>query len=274
MSKKRYPTHFGAMFGHIWQYRSLVWLMTKREVIGRYRGSMMGILWSLVNPIIMLAVYTLVFGFVFHPQWPESQVGKADFAVIIFSGLIIFTFFSEFITRAPNVLISNINFVKRVVFPLEIFPCVTIGGILFHILIQFAVLLVFYFLIHFYLHWTIVFIPIIIMPLIFFALGLGWFLTSMGVFIRDTGYAMQILSMVMMFLSPIFYPVSAIPETFRALLYMNPLVFVIEQFREVVIWGRMPNFFGLTVFSCLSLFVAWLGFYWFQTTRKGFADII
>jgi len=274
MNKERYSTSLSAMFGHIWRYRSLVWLMTKREVIGRYRGSMMGILWSLVNPIIMLTVYTLVFGFIFHPQWPEVQAGKANYAVILFTGLIVFAFFSEFITRSPNVLIGNINLVKRVVFPLEIFPCVIIGGILFHIMIQLCVLLAFYFMIHFYLHWTVVFIPLIFVPMIFFALGAGWFLTSTGVFVRDTGYAMQILSMVMMFLSPIFYPVTAIPEKFRTWLYLNPLVFIIEQLRDVVIWGKVPDFFGLAVFSCASIFVAWLGFFWFQKTRKGFSDII
>jgi lipopolysaccharide transport system permease protein len=171
-------------------------------------------------------------------------------------------------------VILNVSYVKKVVFPLEILPLVSMATTLFHTAMNLFVLFVFYFFLHLSLNWTIIFLPFILLPLVLFTLGLSWFLASFGVYVRDAGYAMQILTMVIMFLSPIFYPVSAVPESLQYILYLNPLTFIIEQARSVMIWGRVPDWIGLGIYLILSFFVAWLGLIWFQKTRKGFADVI
>ena len=262
------------IFQSFWLNRNLVWQMTKREVIGRYRGSFLGLFWSLANPILMLAVYTFVFGFIFQPHWSQGESSKAEFAIILFSGLIVFTLFSECVTHAPNLILLNVNYVKKVVFPLEILPWVTMGVTLFHVIMNLFVLAVFFFIIHLSLNWTIIFLPVIFLPLVLFTLGLSWFLASIGVYVRDAGYAMHILTMMTMFLSPIFYPMSAIPESLRFVQYLNPLALIIEQTRAVLLWGHTPDWIGLGIHFVFSFLAAWFGLLWFQKMRKGFADVI
>lgn len=248
--------------------------MTRRDVIGRYRGSVMGILWSLLNPILMLTVYTFVFSIVFQARWGEGSVSKTEFAVILFVGMIIHALFAECVNRAPSLILSNVNYVKKVVFPLETLPWVAMGSALFHAAISVLVLLVVFALIHFYLNWTVLFLPLLLIPLVLFTMGVTWFLASIGVFLRDVGQTTGIITTIMMFLSPVFYPVSALPEAYRPLLHINPLTFMIEQARNILIWGKTPDWLGLGIYFVFSLLVAWLGLFWFQKTRKGFADVL
>jgi lipopolysaccharide transport system permease protein len=261
------------MFKNLWMNRELTWLLTKREVIGRYRGSFLGLFWSLANPILMLLVYTFVFGVIFRPQW-SGVSSKTEFAIVLFAGLIVFNFFSECVTKAPNLIFLNANYVKKVVFPLEILSWVNMGAALFHVFMNLVVLFLFYFVIHFSLNWTSVLLPFVLFPFILITLGLSWFLASFGVYVRDAGYAMQILTMILMFLSPVFYPASAIPESVRFIIYLNPLAFIIEQTRSVLIWGHTPNWIGLGIYLIIGFLTAWFGFIWFKRTRKGFADVI
>ena len=248
--------------------------MTRRDVIGRYRGSVMGILWSLLNPILMLTVYTFVFSVVFQARWGEGSGSKTEFAVILFVGMIIHALFAECVNRAPSLILSNVNYVKKVVFPLEILPWVAMGSALFHTAISALVLLVAFALIHFYLNWTVIFLPLLLIPLVLFTMGVTWFLASIGVFLRDVGQTTGIITTVMMFLSPVFFPVSALPEAYRPLLHINPLTFMIEQARDILIWGKPPDWLGLGIYLVFSLLGAWLGLFWFQKTRKGFADVL
>jgi lipopolysaccharide transport system permease protein len=236
---------------------------------------MMGLLWSFFNPIFMLTVYTFAFSVVFKAKWGEGQGdGKAEFAIILFAGLIVFNLFAEIVNNAPNLILANVNYVKKVVFPLEILPLVSIGATLFHALTSVAVLLVFYFAVHLSIHWTVVFLPLILFPLLLLTLGGSWFLSSLGVYLRDVSQTIGLLNTALLFTSPIFFPVSALPEDLRPLLLLNPLAFIIEQSREVLIWGNLPNFAGLALYLAGSLLVAWLGLFWFQKTRKGFADVL
>ena len=257
-----------------WRNRALIWQMTKREVIGRYRGSMMGIIWSFLNPVLMLAVYTFVFSVVFKARWGGGTDSKAEFAIVLFAGMIIHSLFAECVNRAPGLILGNVNFVKKVVFPLEIMPWVTMGSALFHMAVSVMVLLLFYGIVNQSLNWTVVFLPLLLIPFILLIMGLSWFLASIGVFLRDVGQTIGIITTVMMFLSPVFFPVSALPEEYRFLLHLNPLTFMIEQAREVMIWGRLPNWQGLMAYLACSLVVAWAGFFWFQKSRKGFADVL
>lgn len=259
----------------MWHNRHLIWQMTKREVVGRYRGSMMGLLWSFFNPIFMLAVYTFAFSVVFQAKWGQGQGGsKAEFAIILFAGLIVFNFFAEVSNHAPNLILANVNYVKKVVFPLEILPIVSLGSTLFHAQASFVVLLLFYFAVHLTIPWTVVFLPLVFFPLLFLTLGIAWFLSSLGVYLRDVAQTIGILTTALLFTSPIFFPASALPVSLRPFLMLNPLAFIIEQTREVLIWGNMPNFTGLIAYLAGSVVVAWSGFVWFQKTRKGFADVL
>ncbi len=262
------------MLSSFWQHRGLIWQMTKRDVIGRYRGSIMGLLWSFFNPILMLAIYTFVFSVVFQARWGVGAASKTEFAIVLFAGLIVHALFAECINRSPGVVLSNVNYVKKVVFPLEILPWVTLGSALFHAVVSVLVLIVFFAIVNMSLNWTAVLVPFVLLPLVILIMGLSWLLASLGVYVRDVGQVTGIVTTAMLFLTPIFYPLSALPEAYRPLLYLNPLTFIVEQGRGVLIWGNMPDWTGLGVYLIISILVAWLGFAWFQLTRRGFADVI
>lgn len=250
--------------------------MTKREVVGRYKGSTMGLAWSFFNPVFMLAVYTFVFSMIFKSTWvgEETNNSRTQFALLLFVGMIVMSLFSDALNRAPSLILSNVNYVKKVVFPLEILPVVAMGSALFHSCISLCVLLAAFALFNGYLHWTIIFTPLILLPLVMLTMGLSWMLASLGVFLRDVGQFIAIITTVLMFLSPVFYPVTAVPEQFRPFIMANPLTFIIEQARVVLIWGRIPDWQGLGAYTLIATTIAWAGYAWFQKTRKGFADVL
>ncbi|MDP1666462.1 MAG: ABC transporter permease [Methylobacter sp.] len=259
-----------------WRNRQLIVQMTKREVVGRYKGSVMGLAWSFFNPVFMLVVYTFVFSEIFKSRWGGvgGDDSKTQFAVVLFVGMIVLNLFSEVLNRAPGLIVSNVNYVKKVVFPIEILPVTALGAALFHSLISLGVLLSAFALFNGYLNWTAVFIPLVLLPLVILTLGLAWMLSSLGVFLRDVGQTIGIITTVLMFLSPVFYPVTAVPERFRPFIMANPLTFIIEQAREVLIWGSQPDWAGLGIYTLAATVIAWVGYAWFQKTRKGFADVL
>jgi lipopolysaccharide transport system permease protein len=270
------PTSLVALGKSLWRNRQLVVQMTKREVVGRYKGSTMGLAWSFFNPIFMLVVYTFVFSEIFKARWGGigGDGSKTQFALLLFVGLIVLNLFSDVLNRAPGLIVSNVNYVKKVVFPIEILPVIAMGTALFHSLISMGVLSAAFILFNGYLHWTAVFVPFVFLPLVILALGLSWMLASLGVFLRDVGQTISIITTVLMFLSPVFYPVTAVPEEFRPFIMANPLTFIIEQAREVLIWGHLPDWMGLGIYTLVAIIVAWAGYAWFQKTRKGFADVL
>ncbi len=252
--------------------------MIKREVIGRYRGSFLGLLWTFVNPILMLAIYTFVFGVVFKirldPQNTDIYDDKFAFALLLFTGLILFNLFSECLSRSPGLVLANVNYVKKVIFPLEILPLVSLGSALFHAGTSFLVLVTFMLVIDHPIHWTLICLPIIVLPLLLLILGLSWMLASIGVYVRDIGQFIGLILTMLLFLSPIFYPASALPESVRDYLFLNPLSFVIEQARAVTLYGQLPDWSGLVIYYMLAAIVSWAGLMWFMKTRKGFADVL
>jgi lipopolysaccharide transport system permease protein len=271
-----YPTTLIALIASLWRNRSLIAQMTARDVVGRYKGSVMGLAWSFFNPIFMLTVYTFVFSVVFKSRWGGAggDESKTQFAVVLFVGMIVHGLFAEVLNRAPGLVLGNINYVKKVVFPLEILPVVSMGAALFHSLISLVVLLAAFALFNGYVHWTALFAPVVLLPLLVATLGFAWMLASLGVFIRDVGQTIGIITTVLMFLSPVFYSITALPEKFRPWIMANPLTFIIEQARAVLVWGRLPAWGGLGIYLLAALAVAWIGFAWFQKTRKGFADVL
>ena len=269
------PTSLMSLVQSLWRNRQLIVQMTKREVVGRYKGSVMGLAWSFFNPVFMLTVYTFVFSVVFKARWGiGGEESKTQFAVVLFVGMIVHGLFAEVLNRAPSLILSNVNYVKKVVFPLEILPVIAIGAALFHSLISLSVLLIAFVLFNGYLHWTAVLAPLVVLPLVILTLGLAWMLASLGVFLRDVSQTIGIITTVMMFLAPVFYPVTALPEEMRPWIMANPLTFIIEQAREVLIWGHLPNWIGLELYTLVATLIAWSGYAWFQKTRKGFADVL
>lgn len=269
------PTSLGSLVKNLVLHRQLILQMVKREIVGRYKGSFLGLIWSFIIPVLMLAVYTFVFAVVFKAKWGTGgEDSKTQFAVVLFVGLIVHSLFAEVLNRAPGLILANVNYVKKVVFPLEILPVITMGASLFHSAISLGVLLTAFVLFNGYGHWTALFIPLVLLPLVILTLGFAWMLASLGVFLRDVGQTIGIITMVMMFLAPVFYPITALPEELRPWIMANPLTFIIEQAREVLIWGRLPNWLGLGAYLLVAMAVAWTGYAWFQKTRKGFADVL
>lgn len=255
-------------------HRDLMHNLIRREVVGRYRGSVLGLLWSFFNPVLMLATYTFVFSVVFKARWLAGSDSRTEFALVLFAGLMLYNFFAECVTRAPGVILTNTNYVKKVVFPLEILPVVIMGSAFFHFLVSLLVWLIFYLIFFGLPPPSGVLLVILLFPFILMTLGLSWFLASIGVYLRDVSQVITLATSALMFLSPIFYPITALPEDYRWLLQINPLTFIIEQARDVMIWGNGPDWSGLAFYTLLAAMIAWGGFAWFQKTRKGFADVL
>lgn len=254
--------------------RGLIVALIKRDIAGRYRGSMLGLIWSLVNPVLLLAVYTFVFSEVFKARWGEGVGSKSEFAIALFTGLMVFNVFAECFNRAPMLMLSNVNYVKKVVFPLEILPVVALGSALFNLLTSMVVWLLFFVLCMGLPPLMALLFPVAFLPLLLFSLGMGWFLASLGVYLRDISQFTNIMTTVLMFMSPIFYPITALPKAYQHMMLLNPLTTVIEQTRNLLMWGRAPDWMQLTTYTLIMLVVACLGFAWFQKTRKGFADVL
>jgi lipopolysaccharide transport system permease protein len=225
--------------------------------------------------MFMLAVYTFVFSVVFKARWGvEGDETQTVFAIVLFVGLICHSILAEVANKSPTLIQGNVNYVKKVVFPLEILPIVTMGSTLFHSFVSLIVLLMAILVVNGSIYWTVILAPFVFLPLIVLSLGLSWFLASIGTFLRDVGQTVGILTTVLLFLSPVFYPLSALPEKYQGLLLLNPLTYIIEQARRVLIFGQMPDWIGLAAYGLFSCLFAWLGYAWFQKTRKGFADVL
>lgn len=271
---REFPATPTEMLASFWRNRRLILVLTKREVLGRYRGSLLGLLWSFFNPLFMLVVYTFVFSQIFKARWSAGSESKTEFALVLLAGLIMFNLFAECINRAPGLILSNVNYVKKVIFPLEILPIVDLLSAFYHSLVGFLVWLAAYSVFFGLPHPSTLYLPLILLPFGLFILGLSWSLASLGVFLRDVGQIIGVVVMSLMFLSPIFYPATALPADYQRLLFLNPLTPVVELARDVLYWGKAPDFALLGVYWLVAMAISWLGFAWFQSTRKGFADVL
>ena len=222
----------------------------------------------------MLTIYTFIFSEVFQSRWAGGTGSRLEFAEMLFAGLTVYGLFAECLTRAPSLIVGNVNFVKKVVFPIEILPWIALCASLFHAAMSLAALLLFSLLIHHSLPWSVFLFPIVLSPLILLTMGLSWILASLGVFIRDIAQTVGIAVSVLLFLSPIFYPVTSLPKSIQPLWNLNPLTFIIEQARLVLISGKAPDWIGLSIYALISFCVAWAGLWWFQRTRRAFADVL
>lgn len=256
------------------QRRSLLAELTKREILGRYRGASIGLLWSLISPFLMLMVYTLAFGYILRSRWPGTSGSTTDFALILFVGLVVHGFFAECLTRAPQLVLSNPGYVKRVVFPLEILACSMTLTALFHLAMNVVVLIALKWFWHGELFWHMVLLPLVIAPLVILTVAVGWFLSALGVYLRDISQFVGVLATAMLFLSSAIIPVESLPENYRWVFYANPLTLIIDQAREVVIWGRMPDWTALGLYAVGATVLALLALLFFRRMRGGFADVL
>ncbi len=264
-----------ALVRDIWGHRNLVVQFTRREIVGRYKGSHLGLVWSLITPLFMLFVYTFAFGVVLKVRWPESQTDSiAEFAVALFCGLIIYNFFSECIGGAPSLILSVPNYVKKVVFPLEVLPVVKLGTGFFHFLMSLIILVAANFVLRGQVHFTLLLLPVLMLPFVFLTLGLNWFLASMGVFFRDLQPLVSIALMALFFLTPIFYSLSAIPQPYRTVISYSPLSFVVENSRQLVLWGGMFGWKTYGLHTLISFTFMLFGYAFFMRTKRAFADVM
>ena len=262
------------MIAELWRKRALILALTRREIISRYKGSALGLLWSLFNPLFMLAVYTFVFGVVFNSRWSEASESKGQFALILFAGMIVFNLFAECTNKAPMTIVSNVNYVKKVLFPLEILPVVNAGAAIFHTAVSVIVWLAFYGIEVGVPVATVWMVPFAILPPLIMSIGLGWFLASLGVYLRDVSQVVGIFTTILMFLSPIFFPASAVPPSYQVFLNFNPLAPAIKQMRDAIYFGVPLDPYAYGSYLAASMIFAWLCFAWFQKTRRGFADVL
>jgi len=250
--------------------------MTKREISHRYRGSALGFIWSFLNPLLMLAVYTFVFSVVFNARWGSGNVeeSRVDFALTLFAGMIVFNLFAEIIDKAPTLILENVNFVKRVIFPLEILPLVLIGVVLFHGLVSLLVLVLAQVIFKGAIQITIVYLPLILLPLLIAGLGVCWFLAALTVYIRDIAQVTKLLTTILMFVSAVFFPISALPKEYQLIIRLNPLAIIISESRNAIIYGQSPDWELLGLMLVIGVGLSIGGYWWFQRARKGFADVL
>jgi len=256
------------------RHRSLIWQFARRDVLARYRGSMLGLGWSFLTPLLTLVVYTFVFHVIFKARWPGYGDSALEFGLQAYAGLVVFMLFSDVVNRSPRLVLDQANLVKKVVFPLEILPWVAILAGLFHLALSLAALLVAAAVAHGGLPMTVIALPVVIVPLVPLLMGLAWFFAALGVYVRDVGQVITLLVSLLMFLSPVFYPVSALPERWQPWLRANPLTPAIEQLRRVALDGLWPQWSQLGLNLAIAIVIAWAGARWFAATRKGFADVL
>jgi lipopolysaccharide transport system permease protein len=265
------------MVRSLYKNRELTWNLIKRELRSTYQASFLGGLWTIILPLMMLLIYTFVFSVVFQAKWsasPGQESSQGEFALILFAGLTPFTLFSAVITRSPMLILTVPNYVKKVVFPLEILPVVIVGAAFITSLINVGLILIGCLLVFHSFPIMILLLPLIYIPLLLITVGLAWFLSSLGVFVRDIGQAIPVIVQILFFVTPVFYSADNVPDTLRFLIILNPLSSIIEGFRRVLIWNEFIDWGTWGIATLISTLVAILGFAWFSATKKAFSDVM
>lgn len=264
------------MFSNLISHGDLIGQFAWREVVGRYKGTYLGMLWSLLYPLMTLAVYTVVFGVILKAGFGAGSGAppRIDFALNLFCGLILYDIFSGTLSRAPGLITGNSNYVTKVVFPLEIFPVSVLLANLVNALFCLVILVTAALFLCPGVSFTILLFPVVLVPLCCMSVGLGWFLASVGVFLRDLGHAVAIVLQLLFFVSPIIYPVSAVPQGFQSIMMCNPLSPIMESARAVLLMGKQPQWGALLILTLISLVILQLGYIWFMKSKRAFADVL
>ncbi len=274
MTPARHSVGPAALFGAVFEHASLLWQFSRRELSGRYRGSLLGFGWAIINPLLLLAVYTFVFSIVFRIRWDGPVDDRTGFALAVYAGMIVHGFFAECMTRAPHLVVDHRNLVKKVVFPLSILPWSVLVVAAFHFLVGVALLVVAVLAKTGGLPLSVASLPFIVAPLALMALGVVYGCAALGVYLRDLSQVVGFVALVLLFASPVFYPASAVPPEWRFVIDMNPIAVFIGMVRGALLSGAWPAPAPLLALWALSLAVAWIGFFGFQRSRRGFADVL
>lgn len=261
------------MLKSLYRHRSLVLELTRRDFSGRYQGSLGGVFWSFVQPLFLLSVYTVAFGLILRSRWGVTG-STTDYAIMLFAGLIVFNAFSEVLVKSAKLIIDNPNFVKKIVFPLELLPVITAASALLHTLIGLCVWFGAYLLIYGLPHPTALLFPLVLFCLVPVLLGVGWLVSALGVVVRDISQVTGMLSHTLLFLTPIFYSIETAPPLLQQLLLLNPLTFIVEQIRAVLFVGVLPDFVGLAIYFAIASLLAWAALLVFRRLRPTFADLV
>ena len=259
----------------IWGRRDLLKQLVRRNIQVRYKGTMIGLVWMVITPLVMLAVYTFVFSVVFKARWgADFGESKVAFAIIVFCGITMFNIFAESITGSVRVITGDPNYVKKVVFPLEILPVSAVFSAIFFGLVSLTILLAGVGLVMHKFSLTIICLPLVFLPLFLLCSGISWFVASLGVYVRDLSHFVGIVIQVLFFMTPIFYSVEMVPKSLRPILILNPLTTIVQTTRNVLIYDKWPDWAGLGIVTVLSLVIFQLGYFWFMKTKRGFADVL
>lgn len=262
-------------FRQFWLQRQLFFKLWQRDFNDRYRGSYLGILWSLLMPLSSLLVFTLFFGVIFKVRWAGwGDTSLLDLGLILFVGLALYNFFAECLNRAPSLIIAHRNYVKSVVFPLEMLPAMLVTSAAQGLAASLFVIICLQAIFDDSINWMVFLLPITILPLLLLVFGLSAFLAALGVYIRDVQQLIVPLVQLLMFLSPIFYPLSALPDILQSWMHFNPLAIAIEQTRGILLFALLPEWGAYFISLGSSILSAMFGLYWFSSTRKGFADVL
>lgn len=267
----------GRLVTSLVDHHHLIWQLTKRQVTARYRGSYAGLLWALLFPLLMLGIYTYVFGVLLKVRFAPGEAegaGIGAFAIFLFAGLILHQFMAECMNQATGLIIGHGSYVKKIVFPLEALGWMVLGTAGFHLLTGFMILLGAVLWTQGGLPWTVIYLPLVIAPFLILNIGIAWLLSALGVFLRDIGQIIAIVPTLLMFLSPIPFPMSSFPESVRNWVFLNPLTLITEQVRAVVLHGQNPDWAGLTIYALVAVAVAWFGLYVFLRSKQAFADVL
>ncbi|MBO6556768.1 MAG: ABC transporter permease [Pseudomonadales bacterium] len=264
------------MFSAFTTHATLTRQLVIREISARYRGSVMGVLWSLFTPILMLGIYTFVFNYVFKARWPMvSEEGEVlNFAMVLFLGLIIHGLVADTVTRSPRLILDNVNLVKKVVFPLESLAWVMILNALFNFMISLALLLIFVYWELGHIPLTALWLPLVLLPYVVILMGLSWILACLGVYLQDLQQISGTAATLLLFLSPVFYSITILPENVQPFIYLNPITLIVESARAVLLYGNPPDFRALGIYAVIAIAFFTLGYALFQKARKGFADVV
>jgi len=257
-----------------YEYRVLIFRLARREIAARYQGSALGAMWLVIAPLLQLLIYTFVFSIVFKAKWDLPVEGRLVFAVVFFSGLIVYNIFAECVNRGPRLILENPNYVKRLVFPLEIMPWVAAVSALFNFCIGLALLAVIY-LIQFGIPpASALAVPLLIIPFVMMTIGLTYWLAATGVYLRDLAQIVVLITMLLMFVTPIFYSTDQVPESFRIFIEINPISSVLGQIRGCLFEAKWPDPVWFIAAFAFGWGVLYAGYAWFTKTRKGFADVV
>lgn len=256
------------------QYTYLLFQFVRREVVGRYRGSILGIFWSFVAPLIMLCIYTFVFSFVFKSRWGVGDAGIADFALNLFAGILLHAILAECLNRSAGLMRENANYIKKIVFPLPLIPLAIVGASAFHFLIGFSVLLIACLVWYAHIPVTLLLMPLLIGPFLVLVAGISFFVSAIGVYVRDTAQVTPLISAVLLFMAPIFYPLQVLPEKFRNWMYFNPLTYPVVEFRRILFDGEVPRWDFWLLYVAISCLVLVGGFICFKRLKIGFSDVV